>query len=339
MAAVNLQEMLKANAYFGHQTHRWNPKMQPYIFGPRNGVHILDLQQTVHLFDDAQRFALNIIASGGKVLFVGTKQQAREILKKEAERAEQPYICSRWLGGMLTNFRTIKQSVHRLIKLEKMSQDGVLAKLPKKESVRLNRELEKLLKNLEGIKEMSKLPQALFVVDPKREFIAVQEAKRLGIPVIATLDTNCDPDLIDYPIPANDDSIHSIALFVAKFADACLEGAALHREHMQSQQAAGQDAESKKGANAARQPVVEVVRAKTAKPTAATEQKQDAAAAQQEPQSDKQAAQNNSPAAAASPAQANQAADKKPQQEISADQPSSTATSDTEKTAQEGESS
>ncbi|MEM7588830.1 MAG: 30S ribosomal protein S2 [Myxococcota bacterium] len=261
MAAVSLQEMLEANAYFGHQTHRWDPKMQPYIFGLRNGVHILDLQQTVHLFDEAQRFALNVVASGGKVLFVGTKQQAQETMKQEAHRADQPYVCSRWLGGMLTNFRTIKQSVHRLLKLEKMSQDGVLDKLPKKESVRLNRELEKLVKNLEGIKEMSKLPQALFLIDPRRELIAVQEAKRLGIPVIATVDTNCNPDLIDYPIPANDDSIRSIRLFVSKLADACLEGSTLYREHMLSKQESEQAAQEGSSSD---QPVVEVVRAKTA---------------------------------------------------------------------------
>lgn len=274
--AVGLQEMLEANAHFGHQTCRWNPKMQRYIYGPRNGIHIIDLQQTVGLLQTARRFALNVTASGGKVLFVGAKRAAQETIEQEAKRADQPYMSNRWLGGLLTNFRTIKQSVHRLLKLEKMEADGALDKLPKKEAVRLARELAKLRKNLQGIKEMGKVPQALFVIDPKREAIAVEEARRLHIPVIATVDTNCNPESIDYPIPANDDSIRSIRLFASTIAQACIEGAKRYQE-LQLQQ---QEGERKSEAPDGKRPRVEVVRAKSPKPEDKKNQKRDAVEAE-----------------------------------------------------------
>ena len=261
--AVGVEEMLGANAHFGHQTCRWNPKMQRYIYAPRNGIHIIDLQQTVDLLQAARRFAVNVTANGGKVMFVGAKRAAQETIEQEAKRAEQPYICNRWLGGLLTNFRTIKQSVHRLLKLEKMEADGALEKLPKKEAVRLARELAKLRKNLQGIKEMSKLPQALFVIDPKREAIAVEEAKRLHIPVIATVDTNCNPEPIDYPIPANDDSIRSIRLFVSIIAQACIEGTKRYQELQVQKQ---QEGEKKNEIPDGKRPRVEVVRTKLPKP-------------------------------------------------------------------------
>lgn len=224
--------MLEAGAHFGHQTRRWNPKMSKFIFGPRNGIHIIDLQKTVGLFRDAYSFAMNVTAKGGKVLFVGTKKQAQDVVAEEAKRAGQYYVNNRWLGGMLTNFKTIKASVDRMREIEAMSQDGTFERLPKKEVIRLTRELTKLEKNLLGLKDMNRLPKAIFVVDPKKEHIAVFEARKLGIPVISTLDTNCDPDVIDYPIPANDDSIRSIRLFVGKMADACLEGEVRHQEEL-----------------------------------------------------------------------------------------------------------
>lgn len=232
MSKIGMREMLEAGAHFGHQTRRWNPKMSKFIFGPRNGIHIIDLQKTVGLFRDAYSFAMNVTAKGGKVLFVGTKKQAQDVVAEEAKRAGQYYVNNRWLGGMLTNFKTIKASVDRMREIEAMSQDGTFERLPKKEVIRLTRELTKLEKNLLGLKDMNRLPKAIFVVDPKKEHIAVFEARKLGIPVISTLDTNCDPDVIDYPIPANDDSIRSIRLFVGKMADACLEGEVRHQEEL-----------------------------------------------------------------------------------------------------------
>jgi len=227
-----MREMLEAGAHFGHQTRRWNPKMKPFIFGARNGIYIIDLQQTVGMFDSAFNAVSDIVAKGGKVLFIGTKKQAQEVVAEEAERAGQFYINNRWLGGMLTNFKTIKQSVDRLRSIEKMKTDGTFERLPKKEVVRLSRELEKLEKNLAGIRDMGKLPAMVFVIDPKKEHIAIDEARRLGIPVCAVIDTNCDPDLIDYAIPANDDAIRSIRLFTAKIADACIEGGARRQEYL-----------------------------------------------------------------------------------------------------------
>ncbi len=240
MARIGMREMLEAGAHFGHQTHRWNPKMKKFIFAPRNGIHIIDLQQTVGLLNKAYDFIVDTVGHGGKILFVGTKKQAQEIVVQEAIRSGQYYVNNRWLGGMLTNFKTVKQSVDRMRAIEEMSKDGTFEKLPKKEVFGLTRELAKLEKNLSGVKEMGKLPKAVFVIDPNLEKIAVDEARKLGIPVVATLDTNCDPDLIDYPIPANDDSIRSVALFVSNIADACLEGAARHEEILAQKRARGE---------------------------------------------------------------------------------------------------
>lgn len=221
--------MLEAGAHFGHATRRWNPKMQRYIFGPRNGIHIIDLQKTVGLFKDAHEFLRNTVAKGGKVLFVGTKKQAQDVVKAAAMDANQYYVNYRWLGGMLTNFKTIKQSVERLRKLTEQSTDGTFEQLPKKEVVKLSRELEKLERNLAGIKDMTKPPKAIFIVDTMKEHIAIDEAHNLKIPIVALVDTNCDPNEVDFPIPANDDSIRSVTLFVEKLALACKEGDMLHQ--------------------------------------------------------------------------------------------------------------
>ncbi len=231
MSEIGIREMLETGAHFGHQTYRWNPKMRKYIFGSRNKIHIIDLQQTVYYFKTAYNFIFNIVLRGGKVLFVGTKRQAQDIIAEEAIRSQQFYINNRWLGGMLTNFKTIKQSVDRLKKIENMSIDGTFEKLPKKEVLGLSKEISKLKKNLKGIKNMKKLPKVVFVVDPKKEYIAVSEAKKLNIPVVAIVDTNCDPDDINYIIPANDDSFRSIKLFVGKMSSACLQ-ASMKREQM-----------------------------------------------------------------------------------------------------------
>lgn len=240
MARIGMREMLEAGAHFGHQTHRWNPKMKKFIFAPRNGIHIIDLQQTVGLLNKAYDYIVDTVAHGGKILFVGTKKQAQEVVVQEALRSGQYYVNNRWLGGMLTNFKTVKQSVDRMRAIEEMSKDGTFEKLPKKEVFGLTRELAKLEKNLSGVKDMNKLPKVVFVIDPNLEKIAVDEARKLGIPVVATLDTNCDPDLIDFPIPANDDSIRSVALFVSNIADACLEGAARHEEILAQKRARGE---------------------------------------------------------------------------------------------------
>jgi len=223
---VTMREMLEAGAHFGHQTRRWNPKMKPYIFGARNGVYIIDLQQTVDLARKAFKFVADTVARGGTVLFVGTKKQAQDVVAEEARRANQFYVTHRWLGGTLTNFKTVKQGIERLKTLEKMRDDGTFDRLPKKEVSALNREMEKLERNLGGIKEMTRLPSVLFVIDPRKEHLAVHEANRLGIPVVGLVDTNCDPDGIDYVIPANDDAIRSIRLFSSQIANAALEGLA-----------------------------------------------------------------------------------------------------------------
>lgn len=231
---ISMKELLEAGVHFGHQTQRWNPKMKPYIFGARNGIYIIDLQKTVRLFREAYRFVVDAVAKGGTVLFVGTKKQAQDIVKEEATRAGQFYVTNRWLGGTLTNFRTIKGSIERLKRLEKMATDGTYERLPKKEVAKLEREREKLQRNLGGIKDMTKLPSVLFVIDPNRETIAVQEAHKLGIPVVAVVDTNCDPDKITYVIPGNDDAIRAIKLFAGRIADACLEGKALYEAYLRS---------------------------------------------------------------------------------------------------------
>lgn len=227
---VNMKDLLEAGVHYGHQSKRWNPKMKPYIFGARNGIHIIDLQKTVKLFQGACNFLEGTTGKGGHVLFVGTKRMARELVANEAKRSGMYYINHRWLGGTLTNFSTIRQSIHRLKRIEKMSQDGTYEKLPKKEVLMLEREREKLERNLGGIKDMPGMPRAVFVVDAHKETIALQEARRLGIPVVAVADTNADPDGIDYIIPGNDDSMKSLKLFIGTVADACLAGKSRGRD-------------------------------------------------------------------------------------------------------------
>ncbi len=228
-SGITMRQLLEAGVHFGHQTKRWNPKMKPYIFGARNGIYIIDLQKTVNMARAAFRFVADITARGGSVLFVGTKKQAQDVIQEEARRAGQFFVTSRWLGGTLTNFKTIKQGIDRLKTLEKMAEDGTFERLPKKEVATLEREREKLEKNLGGVKDMAKLPKCIFVIDPKKEHIAVHEAGRLGIPVIGVVDTNCDPDGIDFVIPGNDDAIRSIKLFTSKVAESCIEGGARYR--------------------------------------------------------------------------------------------------------------
>jgi small subunit ribosomal protein S2 len=224
MSQITMKQLLEAGVHFGHQTKRWNPKMKPYIFGARNGIYIIDLQKTVRYFKTAYQFVKETVEKGERVLFVGTKKQAQDAIREEAERTGQFFVNNRWLGGMLTNFSTIKGSIDRLKKLETMSQDGTYQLLTKKEALELERERAKLEKSLGGIKMMSRLPGAIFIIDPKKEQIAVKEARKLGIPVVAVVDTNCDPEEIDYIIPGNDDAIRAIRLFAARMADACLEG-------------------------------------------------------------------------------------------------------------------
>lgn len=249
MSRIGMREMLEAGAHFGHSTRRWNPKMAPFIFGPRNGVHIIDLQQTVGLFKNAYEFLRTTVSKGGKILFVGTKKQAQEIVKESALDANQFYVNYRWLGGMLTNFKTIKQSIERLRKLSEMSTDGTFEQLPKKEVVKLSRELEKLEKNLSGIKDMTKPPKAIVIVDPKKEHIAVKEARNLNIPVVAIIDTNCDPQEVDFPIPGNDDSLRSILLFIGKLAHGCKEGDMLHQADLAERRQKAADKDEEAGAN------------------------------------------------------------------------------------------
>jgi len=224
MSIISMKQLLEAGVHFGHQTRRWNPKMKEYIFTERNGIYIIDLQKTVKKMEEAYEFVKNISAEGGTILFVGTKKQAQESIKEEAERCGMYYVNQRWLGGMLTNFKTIRKRIDRLHELEKMEEEGVFEVLPKKEVINLRHEKERLEKNLSGIKNMTELPQAVFVVDPRKERIAVQEARKLQIPLIAIVDTNCDPDEIDYVIPGNDDAIRAVKLITEKIADAVIEG-------------------------------------------------------------------------------------------------------------------
>lgn len=221
---ITMKELLEAGVHFGHQVKRWNPKMKKYIFGEKNGIYIIDLQKTLTRFKDACNFVRDVAASGETILFVGTKKQAQDTIAEEAERAGAPYVNQRWLGGMLTNYTTIRKSIDRLKKIEKMKEDGTFDKLTKKEVARLEKEREKLRKYLGGIREMERLPGAVFVIDSRKERIAVAEANRLGIPVIGIVDTNSDPDNVDYPIPGNDDAIRSIKLISSKIADAFIEG-------------------------------------------------------------------------------------------------------------------
>ncbi|MBE6837506.1 MAG: 30S ribosomal protein S2 [Ruminococcus sp.] len=224
MGVVSMKQLLEAGVHFGHQTRRWNPKMAPYIFTERNGIYIIDLQKTVKKLEDAYMFIREVSANGGEVLFVGTKKQASESVKEEAIRAGAHFVNARWLGGMMTNFKTIQRRIKRLEQLHAMENDGTFELLPKKEVVQLNLEIEKLEKYLGGIKTMTKLPGALFIVDPRKEKIAVSEAKKLGIPVVAIVDTNCDPDDIDYVIPGNDDAIRAVKLIAGCMANAIIEG-------------------------------------------------------------------------------------------------------------------
>ena len=224
MSSITMKELLEAGVHFGHQTKRWNPKMKPYIFGARNGIYIIDLQKTVRLFKNAYNFVVDAAKHGESFLFVGTKKQGQDSVAEEASRCGMFYVNQRWLGGMLTNFATVKQSIDRLKRIDAMFADGTIENYPKKERLQLEKEQEKLEKTLGGIKGMGKLPGVLFVVDPQNESIAVGEAKKLGIPVVAIVDTNCDPDCIDYVIPGNDDAIRAIRLLSSKIADAVIEG-------------------------------------------------------------------------------------------------------------------
>ncbi|MEW6661222.1 MAG: 30S ribosomal protein S2 [Bacillota bacterium] len=225
MGVISMKQLLEAGVHFGHQTRRWNPKMAPYIFTERNGIYIIDLQKTVRKVEEAYNFIRDTVRQGEKILFVGTKKQAQESVKEEAIRSGMFFVNERWLGGMLTNFQTIRQRVNRLKELERMEEQGVFSVLPKKEVAQLIGEREKLQRFLGGIKEMENLPGALFVIDPRKEKIAIAEARRLGIPIVAIVDTNCDPDEVDYVIPGNDDAIRAVKLLTAKMADAVIEGA------------------------------------------------------------------------------------------------------------------
>lgn len=224
MSVISMKQLLEAGVHFGHQTRRWNPKMARYIFTERNGIYIIDLQKTVKKLDEAYMFVRDIAADGGEILFVGTKKQAADSVKEEAERCGMHFVNARWLGGMMTNFNTIRRRIQRLAQLRQMAEDGTFDLLPKKEVVKLNLEIDKLEKYLGGIKNMEKLPSALFIVDPRKERIAVAEAHKLGIPIIAIVDTNCDPDEIDYVIPGNDDAIRAVKLIAGAMANAVIEG-------------------------------------------------------------------------------------------------------------------
>ncbi|MBR2916311.1 MAG: 30S ribosomal protein S2 [Clostridia bacterium] len=224
MGVIQMKQLLEAGVHFGHQTRRWNPKMAEYIFTERNGIYIIDLQKTAKKIEEAYYFVRDIAADGGTVLFVGTKKQAQDAIREEAERTGMYFVNARWLGGMLTNFKTIKRRIDRLYQLKKMAEDGTMELLPKKEVIKLNLEAERLEKFLGGIKEMKEIPSALFVVDPRKEKNAILEAKKLGIPVIAIVDTNCDPEEADYPIPGNDDAIRAVKLIVSTIGNAIIEG-------------------------------------------------------------------------------------------------------------------
>ncbi len=237
MAVISMKQLLEAGVHFGHQTRRWNPKMAEYIYTERNGIYIINLQKTVKKIEEAYSFIKEVAESGQDVLFVGTKKQAQESIKEEAERVGMYYVNARWLGGMMTNFKTIKQRIDRLKQLRAMQEDGTFDLLPKKEVIKLNLEIEKLDKYLGGIKDMKKLPGALFIVDPRKERIAVAEAKKLGIPVVAIVDTNCDPDEVDYVIPGNDDAIRAVKLISSTIANAIIEG----RQGEQTEDAAAEE--------------------------------------------------------------------------------------------------
>lgn len=224
MSVITMKQLLEAGVHFGHQTRRWNPKMRDFIFTERNGIYIIDLQKTVRLMDVAYNFVKGVTMQGEKILFVGTKKQAQESIQEEATRCEMPYVNQRWLGGMLTNFKTIRNRINRLVELEQMEDEGLFEVLPKKEVIRLLHEKDKLLKFLGGIRDMQELPGAVFIVDPRKEKIAVAEARKLEIPIVSIVDTNCDPDEVDFIIPGNDDAIRAVKLITSKIAEAVLEG-------------------------------------------------------------------------------------------------------------------
>ncbi len=251
MAYVTMKELLEAGVHFGHQTKRWNPKMKPYIFGARNGIYIVDLQKTVRMFKTAYDFVVDTVANGNSILFVGTKKQARESIYEEANRCEMFYVHNRWLGGMLTNFQTIKKSIDRLNYLNTIENDGSINMFPKKERLKMGKERVKLDNNLGGIRNMTRLPGAIFVVDPKNEAIAVREGRRLGIPLVGVVDTNCNPDDIDYIIPGNDDAIRAIRLLAARVADACIEGQARLEEKQHARDDKAHEESAELGAAAA----------------------------------------------------------------------------------------
>jgi small subunit ribosomal protein S2 len=251
LSAIAMKDLLEAGVHFGHQTKRWNPKMKEYIFGERNGIYIIDLNKTVKLFRDAEEFVTNLAAEGKTILFVGTKRQAQDVISEEAQRSGMYYINQRWLGGLLTNFATIQRSLGRLRDIEAMATDGRYDTLSKKEIARNEKEKRKLLKNLEGIRQMSRLPDAVFIVDTRKEKIAVDEARKLKIPVIGIVDTNCDPDEVDFVIPGNDDALRAIRLFASRIADAVGNGRAV-RESRQAEEAAAQAEEAAQADAAAR---------------------------------------------------------------------------------------
>jgi small subunit ribosomal protein S2 len=260
MATITMKELLEAGVHFGHQTKRWNPKMKEYIFGERNGIYIIDLQKTLKLFKEASKFVTELCAGGKTILFVGTKRQAQEAVAEEATRAGMPYINQRWLGGLLTNWVTVQKSVKRLQEIDEMATDGRYELLTKKEVIRLERERKHLQANLAGIKTMKRLPDALFIVDSNNEAIAVKEARKLGIPVVAVVDTNCDPTVVDYVIPGNDDALRAIRLFTSKIADSAVEGVNLVGDKAFSEEQAAPAAEAAVVAEAApAEEVAEVV--------------------------------------------------------------------------------
>jgi small subunit ribosomal protein S2 len=259
MANVTMKELLEAGVHFGHETKRWDPKMKPYIFGARNGIYIIDLQKTVQLFKEAYQFVRDIVAKGEYILFVGTKKQAQETIHEQATRCNMFYVNHRWLGGMMTNFQTIKRSIDRLNKLEAMKNEEIYNLLPKKEVMELEKERSRLERSLGGIKNMDRLPGAIFVVDPKKEKIAVREARKIGIPSIGIVDTNCNPDEVDYIIPGNDDAIRAIHLFAFKVADAVIEGRQIHEKQLQTEEAKEEKETAEKAESSGEIKVEEVI--------------------------------------------------------------------------------
>jgi len=272
MATITMKELLEAGVHFGHETKRWDPKMKPYIFGARNGIYIIDLQKTVQLFGEAFQFIRDVCSKGEYILFVGTKKQAQEAIFEEATRCGMFFVNHRWLGGMLTNFQTIKRSIDRLNKLEAMKNEEIYNLLPKKEVLELEKERVRLEKYLGGIKKMDRLPGAIFVVDPKKEKIAVKEARKLSIPSVGIVDTNCNPEELDYIIPGNDDAIRAIRLFVSKVADAASEGRQLYEKQLQTEEQQAGKEEKTAAPEAATEPSVVMVQAGEAEKTEETEE-------------------------------------------------------------------